>query len=292
MSSPSSFGQWDSRRTAELDGERSPLPIKGADIQISPEEGKGVVNLRSEAPCHPGRVEEIGKRIAGVKGMVVRGKQKTSWGEFTLFYDWPEFLGKQGLHIQTSGASFFQVNPYQNWNLMRKVVEWAGLTGQEKVLDLFCGSGNLTLPLAQRARKVWGIDRDPQAIDHAVENARKNNLGNCRFIAASAEEGISLALQEARGVEVVVLDPPRSGARAILDRLAAFRPLKILYVSCEPPTLIRDLGRLEGLGYQVKRIQPLDMFPQTYHVEVIAECGIKNESCGVRKKIRDQQSAT
>lgn len=117
-------------------GERSPLLIKSADIQVSPEEGKGIVSLRSEASCHPQRVEEIGKRIAGVKGIVVRGKQETSWGELTLFYDWQEFLGKQRLHIQTSGESFFQVNPYQNWNLMQRVAEWAGLTGQEKVLDL------------------------------------------------------------------------------------------------------------------------------------------------------------
>ena len=257
-------------------GEGSQFRIKGADIQVSPEEGKGVIHLRGEEPCCLRAVEEIGKRMAGVKGVAVRGKPETSWGELTLFYAWPEFLGKQGLRIQTDGASFFQVNPYQNWNLMRKVVEWAGLTGQEKVLDLFCGSGNLTLPLAQRARKVWGIDQDRQAIDHAAENARRNNLGNCRFIAASAEEGIRLALQEARGVEVVVLDPPRSGARAILDRLAAFRPAKILYISCEPPTLIRDLGQLRGLGYAVERIQPLDMFPQTYHVELIAECRLRH----------------
>ena len=194
----------------------------------------------------------------------------------TLSYDWPEFLRKEGLRIQTSAASFSQVNPYQNWNLMRKVVEWAGLTGEEKVLDLFCGSGNLTLPLAQRARRIWGIDQDHQAIDHAVENARRNHLSNCRFIAASAEEGIRLALQEAKGMEVVVLDPPRSGARAILDRLAASRPSKILYISCEPPTLVRDLNRLAELGYKVERIQPLDMFPQTYHVEVMAECRLRN----------------
>ncbi|MBU1205972.1 MAG: 23S rRNA (uracil(1939)-C(5))-methyltransferase RlmD [Proteobacteria bacterium] len=173
--------------------------------------------------------------------------------------------------MQTSGESFFQVNPYQNWNLMRKVVEWAGLTGQERVLDLFCGSGNLTLPLAQRAWKVWGIDQDPQAIEHAAENARQNNLPNCQFIAASAEEGIKLVLREIDSVDVVVLDPPRSGARGTLDLLASLRPPKILYVSCEQPTLARDLTRLIALGYNVKRIQPLDMFPQTYHIEVIGE---------------------
>jgi 23S rRNA (uracil1939-C5)-methyltransferase len=252
-------------------GERSKVPIQGVEIQVSPDEGKGVVSLRIEASYHPKMLEEIGQRISGVKGMIVKGKQKISWGEWTLFYDGPEFLGKKRLHIQTSGESFFQVNPYQNWNLMRKVVEWAGLTGQERVLDLFCGSGNLTLPLAQRARKVWGIDQDPQAIEHAAENARQNNLPNCQFIAASAEEGIKLVLKEIDSVDVVVLDPPRSGARGTLDLLASLRPPKILYVSCEQPTLARDLTRLIDLGYNVKRIQPLDMFPQTYHIEVIGE---------------------
>lgn len=252
-------------------GERSKVPIKGVEIQVSPDEGKGVVSLHIEASYHPKMLEEIGQRISGVKGMIVKGKQKISWGEWTLFYDWPELLGKKRLHIQTSGESFFQVNPYQNWNLMRKVVEWAGLTGQERVLDLFCGSGNLTLPLAQRAWKVWGIDQDPQAIEHAAENARKNNLPNCQFIAASAEEGIKLVLREIDSVDVAVLDPPRSGARGTLDLLASLRPPKILYVSCGQPTLARDLTRLITLGYNVKRIQPLDMFPQTYHIEVIGE---------------------
>ncbi len=257
-------------------GQGSLSSIQGADIQVSPEAGKGVVHVGGEGPWHPRAVEEIGKRIPGVKGMVVKEKPEASWGELTLPYDWPEFLRKEGLHIRTSGASFFQVNPYQNWNLMRKVVDWAGLTGEEKVLDLFCGSGNLTLPLAQRAQRVWGIDQDRQAIDHAAANARRNNLNNCHFIAASAEEGIRLAFREAQGVEVVVLDPPRSGARAVLDRLAASRPSKVLCISCEPPTLVRDLNRLAELGYKVERIQPLDMFPQTYHVEVIAECRLQD----------------
>ncbi len=257
-------------------GRGGAFAIQGADIQVSPDEGKGVVHLRGEGPCHLRTVEEIGKEIPGVKGMVVKERPETSWGDLTLSYDWPEFLSNEGLHIRTSGASFFQVNPLQNWNLMRKVVEWAGLRGEERILDLFCGSGNLTLPLGQRARQVWGIDQDRRAIDHAMENARRNRLNNCRFIAASAEEGMRLTFREAREMELVVLDPPRSGARALLDPLAVSHPSKILYVSCEPPTLLRDLSRLAELGYRVERIQPLDMFPQTYHVEAIAECRLRN----------------
>ncbi len=263
--------------------EGTPFSITSAEVQVSPEEGKGVVSLRSEMPCRPQEVEEIGKRIGGVKGVVVRGRRKTSWGELTLFYDCPGLLGKKGLRMGTSGESFFQVNPHQNWNLRRLVVEWAGLTGQEKILDLFCGSGNLTLPLAQRAREVWGIDHDAQAIDHAARNARQNNLDNCRFIAASAQEGVKRALKKARGVDVAVLDPPRAGARAVLDPLVSLRPSKILYVSCEPPTLMRDLRRLAALGYELERIQPLDMFPQTFHVEVIAECALRDGGSGRKR---------
>ncbi len=252
-------------------GERNKISVNQADLQVSPHEGRGVVCLQIEGSANPGMGEEICGNIKGVKGVALEGKQKTSWGELTLQYTWPEIQGMQRLHIQTGGQSFFQVNPYQNWNLMQKVIEWSDLTGQEKVLDLFCGSGNLTLPLAQRGGKVWGVDQDPQAIVHATENARANHLSNSTFFAASAEEGIRRVKEADRSVDVAVLDPPRVGARGILDLLVSLRPRKILYISCEPPTLARDLSRLITLGYNVKRVQPLDMFPQTYPIEVIVE---------------------
>jgi 23S rRNA (uracil1939-C5)-methyltransferase len=255
--------------------EGNKVSVSNAGLQVSPDEGQGVVLLQIDGSAPPGIGEEICKKIKGVKGVALEGKQKTSWGELTLRYDWPEIESMQRLHIQTSGDSFSQVNPYQNWNLMQKVVEWAGLTGEEKVVDLFCGSGNLTLPLAQRGAKAWGVDQDPQAIDHATENARANHLFNCTFFAASAEEGIRRVGEEVRSVDVAVLDPPRVGARGILDLLVFLRPRKILYISCEPPTLARDLSRLITLGYNVKRVQPLDMFPQTYHIEVIVELSAK-----------------
>ena len=188
-----------------------------------------------------------------------------------LLYHYPEIFGKRSLQILADYGSFTQVNPHQNWNLIERVVEWVDLAGREKVLDLFCGSGNLTLPLAQRAGKVWGVDRDERAIRKAAENAGVNGLINCTFIKARTEEGIGRILQETDSIDVAVLDPPRAGAREALDVLTLLGPKKILYVSCEPPTLARDLARLRALGYSVKRIQPLDMFPQTYHMEVIAE---------------------
>ncbi|HYB20406.1 MAG TPA: 23S rRNA (uracil(1939)-C(5))-methyltransferase RlmD [Thermodesulfobacteriota bacterium] len=251
--------------------ERSDLSVRSADLQVSPDEEQGVVSLRIEGSVNPGIGEEICRKIKGVKGAALEGKQKVSWGELSLRYDWPEIGGRERLRIRSSGESFFQVNPHQNWNLMQKVVEWADLKGQEKVLDLFCGSGNLTLPLAQRAGQVWGVDQDSRAIEHAAENARASCLSNCTFFTRGAKEGIGQVREETRSVDVAVLDPPRAGAPGILDLLVSLRPQKILYVSCEPPTLARDLSRLTALGYNVNRVQPLDMFPQTYHVEAIVE---------------------
>jgi 23S rRNA (uracil1939-C5)-methyltransferase len=115
------------------------------------------------------------------------------------------------------------------------------------------------------------VDSDPAAISAAKENARRNGLKNCFFRAVRADAGVSWALAETDRVDLVVLDPPRAGAAEALGPIARLRPAKILYVSCEPPTLVRDLLRLGELGYQVTRLQPLDMFPQTYHLEVIAE---------------------
>jgi 23S rRNA (uracil1939-C5)-methyltransferase len=245
--------------------------IRGADIQVSPDESKGVIRLRVEGTCTSQMAEVLGKEISGVKGVVIEGRQKITWGELTLSYHWPGILGKEPLDMRTGYDSFSQVNPYQNWNLMRRVVELAGFTGREKVLDLYCGSGNLTLSLAQRALKAWGVDHDRRAAENASENAARNGLQNCVFIGASAKEGIERVLRETDSIQLAVLDPPRAGASDVLDSLALLRPQKILYVSCEPPTLARDLVRLKAIGYVGTRIQPLDMFPQTYHLEVIAE---------------------
>lgn len=257
-------------------GKKREYFVRNADIQISPAENKGVVQLHVEGHYTPQMAETVGREIPGVKGVLVAGKKKISWGERTILHRCPEVFGKRSLQIQADFDSFTQVNPYQNGNLIERVVEWADLSGREKVLDLFCGSGNLTLPLAQRAGKVWGVDQDERAVKNAAENARKNQMENCLFIPATASAGIRRILAETDSVDVVVLDPPRAGAKDGLDVLARMRPRKIIYVSCEPPTLARDLRRLGEMGFRLTRIQPLDMFPHTYHIEVIAELEMAN----------------
>jgi 23S rRNA (uracil1939-C5)-methyltransferase len=250
--------------------ERKEIHLRGADIQVSPDESRGVVSLRVEGPWDNEEMEEIGSEVPEIKGIVVKGKERAPWGEPNLRYEGPEMGGKK-LLLQADGKSFIQVNPDQNRNLIAKVLEWADLKKDEKAIDLFCGSGNLTLPLALKGGKVWGVDQDEGAIDSARENARRNLIKNCTFWAGTAEEGIGRVKRETRSADLVVLDPPRVGAHSALDPLVSLRPRKILYVSCEPPTLARDLAHLVSLGYNVKKIQPLDMFPQTYHIEVIAE---------------------
>jgi 23S rRNA (uracil1939-C5)-methyltransferase len=244
--------------------------LKEIDLKVSPEEGRGVVTLRTEDSGDGRRLEELREGIIELKGVVSGGKGQFSRGDPDLVQEGPEIAGRK-LRFRSRGESFVQVNPGQNHNLIRKVVEWARLGGEEKVVDLFCGSGNLTLPLALGARKAWGIDLDRQAIESARENARENGILPCTFYAGSAEEGIERVRKETPSVDLAVLDPPRTGALGVLEPLVSLQPRKILYVSCEPPTLARDLARLNSLGYNVTRVQPLDMFPQTYHIETIAE---------------------
>lgn len=173
-----------------------------------------------------------------------------------------------GLIFKVSPASFFQVNPAQAEILYAKVVELAALTGEERVLDAYSGVGTLSLVLARHAKEMIGIESVPIAIEDAKENARRNEIHNAHFICGLAEESIA----KLQGVDLAVLNPPRKGCeRSFLETLGALKPKKIVYVSCDPATLARDLQILTQKGYTVKTVQPFDMFPQTMHVETVVE---------------------
>jgi len=247
------------------------LSLRGVDILASPDEGAASLRIHGDRFPEKAEAEKIMEEIDTVKGVAREGKRKGFWGTATLWLLAPSFERDEPLRMGVDQGSFFQTNADQNRELIRKVMEWAALTGKERVLDLFCGGGNLTLPLARKAKEVWGIDADRGAVARAAENARQNKLGNCRFIADTAAAGIRQIPAGGEPFDLVVLDPPRAGAKEVMDFLARLRPTKILYVSCEPPTLVRDLVRLADLSYNISRIQALDMFPQTYHMEVIAE---------------------
>jgi len=176
------------------------------------------------------------------------------------------------LKLHATEGNFFQVNWEQNRNMVKTVLDFAALTGEETVLDLYCGIGNFSLPLAQKAKAVIGIESGYAAIDDAKANAALNNITNTEFIADDLQKGLKTLIERKMRSEVIVLDPPRSGATLkTVERVLAFVPQKIVYVSCNPATLARDLKFFHLFGFRLDRLQPLDMFPYTYHIECVAE---------------------
>lgn len=176
-----------------------------------------------------------------------------------------------GVEFYAGIGVFSQVNRFQNKALVDRVLEYASLGGAETVVDLFCGVGNLSLPLSRRASKVIGVESSSEAVREAGWNAERNSIENAGFVREDASMWVAgnLKTVEKERPLVVVLDPPRSGEPEAAKTLSALRPEKIVYVSCSPPTLARDLALLAGSGYRVRSAGFFDMFPQTYHMESI-----------------------
>jgi 23S rRNA (uracil1939-C5)-methyltransferase len=181
-------------------------------------------------------------------------------------------LEQNGLTFHATEGNFYQVNWEQNRNMVHTVLDFATLTGKETVLDLYCGIGNFALPLAQGARSVIGIESGYSAIEDAKANAALNAIKNAEFIADDMQKGLKELIGRKLRADVIVLDPPRAGATLkTLERILAFVPQKIVYVSCNPATLARDLKFFHLFGFRLDRLQPVDMFPYTYHIECVAE---------------------
>ncbi|MBI4637749.1 MAG: 23S rRNA (uracil(1939)-C(5))-methyltransferase RlmD [Candidatus Rokubacteria bacterium] len=180
-----------------------------------------------------------------------------------------EFLG--GVTFQVSANSFFQTNTVQAERLFGIVAEACGLTGSETVLDLYSGTGAISLLLARRCRWVYGIEVSPAAVADALRNGRANGIENCTFLPGEVRHVLPALLRDGVRAEVVVADPPRAGFHPkALSALAALAPERVVYVSCNPATLARDVGDLGRHGYRVEWVQPVDMFPQTPHIEAVA----------------------
>jgi 23S rRNA (uracil1939-C5)-methyltransferase len=176
-----------------------------------------------------------------------------------------------GLDFTISANSFFQTNTRQAERLFGLVVEYAALTGRETVFDLYSGTGAISLLLARQARAVYGIELVPAAIEDATRNAAANGITNCTFLAGEVRHVLPDLLRKGIRAEVVVADPPRAGFHpTALRAVLALAPGRVVYVSCNPGTLARDLGVLRAGGYRVTTVQPIDMFPHTPHIEVVA----------------------
>ena len=177
-----------------------------------------------------------------------------------------------GLRFRISPKSFFQVNPVQTEVLYQKAIEFANLTGVERVIDAYCGTGTIGLSMAKYASEVIGVEFNRDSVADAKINAELNGIENVRFYAADAGKFMAELAAENEKIDVVVCDPPRAGCSPrFLKSLISLSPKKIVYVSCNPETLARDLYVLRNAEYKVKRIQPVDMFPFTEHVETVVE---------------------
>lgn len=175
------------------------------------------------------------------------------------------------LEFAISAQSFYQVNPTQTKVLYDKALEYANVDKNDVVIDAYCGIGTISLFLAQKAKKVYGVEIVPQAIDDAKKNAKHNQMDNAEFVVGEAEKIMPWWTKQGLRPDVIVVDPPRKGCdESLLEAMIAMEPERIVYVSCNPSTLARDLRILEDGGYKTQEVQPVDMFSQTSHVESVA----------------------
>ncbi|MFZ5351756.1 MAG: 23S rRNA (uracil(1939)-C(5))-methyltransferase RlmD [Bacillota bacterium] len=226
-------------------------------------------------PCQNVLVDMLIDRIANIKSIILNVNRKHTnviLGDKNIVLYGQEhitdYIGE--FKFKISPLSFFQVNPVQTEVLYGKALEYAGLTGQETVFDAYCGIGTISLFLSQKAQKVYGVEIVEQAIDNAKQNAKLNKVKNVEFILGESEKVIPELYKKGIKADVMVVDPPRKGCGVeLLDVIAEMQPRRVVYVSCNPSTLARDLKYLSDKGFEVKEVQPVDMFPHTAHVECV-----------------------
>lgn len=234
-----------------------------------------LVTAKQELPQAEKWVEELRKRLPYVVSIVqnynpqrtnvIMGRKNTLlWGKERI----DDVIGD--LQFSLSAHSFFQVNPEQTEVLYGKALEYAGLQGNETVIDAYCGTGTISLFLAKKAKEVIGIEIVEPAVEDARENAIRNGFENARFIAGDAAEVMPGLYEAGARPEVIVFDPIRAGCKPeVLKAAAAMAPEKMVYVSCNPASMARDLTVLREYGYEAVEVQPVDMFPMTSHVETV-----------------------
>ncbi|MBC1985616.1 23S rRNA (uracil(1939)-C(5))-methyltransferase RlmD [Listeria booriae] len=201
------------------------------------------------------------------------------FGEQTVVLAGREYIMDtiHGISFAISARSFYQVNPEQTEILYAEALKLAGLTGEETVIDAYCGIGSISLCLAKEAKHVYGVEIVPQAIEDARANAKLNKMDNVTFAVGKAEEVIPDWFKQGIKADVLVVDPPRKGCDdALLQTILKMKPKRVVYVSCNPATLARDMLVLTEGGYEAKMVQPVDMFPQTTHVECVTVLKRKN----------------
>ena len=248
---------------------------KVSQIEINVDDGdrRGIVILHLTTDPTKADKKFAVKNLSDIKGMdglFFRHGRKPTTTEIIrndALLDYSLKVRGENLKLAFSPGGFTQVNYAQNRRLIEEAIEFAGRDKIGKSLDLYCGIGNFSLPLAKLSKEVTAIENFARAIDDGKANAKRNGISNCRFIAASALKEIFKI--DLRDIDLALIDPPREGAAKVMKRLAEYNVPRIIYVSCNPTTLARDLRYLTRSGYTIVSSRPIDLFPQTWHIESI-----------------------
>nr|WP_149846277.1 23S rRNA (uracil(1939)-C(5))-methyltransferase RlmD [Paenibacillus sp. 37] len=235
------------------------LVTNGRDI---PYKDEWIGSIREAIPHVASICQNVNKKQTNV---IFGDETRVLWGRDVIY----DFIGD--VQFAISPRSFYQVNPVQTEVLYGKTVEYAGLTGKETVIDAYCGIGTISLFLAQHADQVYGVEIVPEAIEDARSNALLNEMRNVKFEVGASEDVIPRWKEQGIEADVIVVDPPRKGCDPrLLETILEMKPERVVYVSCNPSTLARDLRVLEDGGYRTVEVTPVDMFPHTVHVESVA----------------------
>ncbi|EUJ29187.1 RNA methyltransferase [Listeria floridensis FSL S10-1187] len=243
-----------------------------------------LITRTKELPFAKEITDQLVKVIPGLTSVVQNiNPQKTNvifGAETRLLYGKERITDTiHGIQFAISAKSFYQVNPLQTEVLYQKALDAAELTGEETVIDAYCGIGSISLCLAKQAKQVYGVEIVDAAIQDAKRNAELNGLSNAVFETGKAEEVIPRWYKDGVKADVIVVDPPRKGCdEHLLATILKMKPKRVVYVSCEPSTLARDLRILADGGYEVGKVQPVDMFPMTTHIENVVALDLKADA--------------
>jgi 23S rRNA (uracil1939-C5)-methyltransferase len=240
-----------------------------------------LITAQKDLPKSEHIISEIQKQLPNVKSIMqnING-QKTSliFGEETVALSGEEFIQETlgDLQFELSARTFFQLNPTQTVKLYNEVKNAAALTGSEKIVDAYCGVGTIGLWLADQAAEVRGMDVIPESIIDAKKNAKRHGVTNTKYVPGKAEDVLPKWVKKGWKPDLIVVDPPRTGLdQLLLQTILQVKPEKLIYVSCNPSTLAKDIQTLSS-KFEVQYIQPVDMFPQTAHIEVVTKLTLKS----------------
>jgi len=237
------------------------MVVISANGDSIPKQDELIKNIISVSPKIASIILNINKKRTN---LVLGDKNVTLWGKDVLS------AKLCGLSYEVSPHSFFQINPVQTEKLYNKAIEFADISKDDTVLDIYCGIGTISLTAARKAKSVIGVEIVPEAIEDAKKNAKRNSIENAEFYCSAAEDIVPQLLKDNISPDIVILDPPRKGSdEKTLSAIVSAKPKRIVYVSCNPATLARDAKFLTENGYRAEKVTAVDMFPHTVHVESV-----------------------